>query len=152
MTIRNGSAGSRKRAGERLAARLVPDVRLHAERVGRRAGHDNLERARVIGIGRPLGPEERDLAVQLDRDPAAHRHDHRLAVHRREAVLEVVDEIAGDESDPVLGADDCLELGPLALEPLLALDLLALGRLLEVWVDLGGAPISRSSSFASRPS
>ena len=47
------------------------------------------------------------------------------------------DDVLGDEAQAFLGADDGLELGPLALEPLLALELLALGSLLEVRVDPG---------------
>ena len=49
----------------------------------------------------------------------------------------MVDEVAGDERQAVLRADDRLLLRPLALQLLLALDLLALGDLLEVGVDPG---------------
>jgi hypothetical protein len=48
----------------------------------------------------------------------------------------VFDDVLRDEPEPLLGAHDGLKLRPLALELLLALDLLALGRLLEVRVDL----------------
>ena len=56
----------------------------------------------------------------------------------------MVDEIARDERQTVLRADDRLELRPLALEPLLALDLLALGRLLEVLIDPGALGLPES--------
>ena len=46
------------------------------------------------------------------------------------------DEIAGDDLDPVRGADDRFQLRPFGLEFLLALDLLALGQFLEFGVDL----------------
>ena len=47
----------------------------------------------------------------------------------------MLDDVLGDEADALLGADDGLELRPARLEPLLALDLLALGGLLELLVD-----------------
>ena len=136
ITIWNGSFGSRKRLRQRLAPRLVADVRLPVERVRRRAGHHDLERALLVVLAVPRRPQRDELAVQLDADAAAHHHHHRLAVHRREPVLEVLHQVAGDELDAVLGADHRFELRPPALELLLALDLLAFGRLLELGVDL----------------
>ena len=121
---------------QRLAARLVADVRLPVERVRRRAGHHHLERALLVVLAVPRRAQRDELAVQLDGDAAAHHHHHRLAVHRGEPVLEVLHQVAGDELDAVLRADHRLELRPPALELLLALDLLALGRLLELRVDL----------------
>ena len=61
-----------------------------------------------------LGPQRHDRVVQLDADAPAHADDHRLAVHRREALLEVRDEVARDEREALLGADHRLELRPLA--------------------------------------
>ncbi len=122
--------------GERLAARLVADVRLPVERIGSGAGHHHLDRAPFIVVVRPGGPQSHDLAVQLDADAPAHADDHRLAVHRLQALLEVLDDVLRDELEPLLRSDHGLELRPLALELLLALDLLALGRLLEVRIDL----------------
>jgi len=84
----------------------------------------------------PVGPELHDLVVQVHADPPAHADHHRLAVHRRQALFEVLDQVAGDEGEALLGAHDGLDLRPLALELLLALDLLALGHLLELGVDL----------------
>ena len=46
------------------------------------------------------------------------------------------DDVPGDDLQALLGADDGLELCPLGLELLLALDLLAFGGVLEVRVDL----------------
>ena len=77
------------------------------------------------------------LLVEVDADPPAHADDHPLAVERREPALEVVDEVLGDQPDPVLGPDDHLQLGPLRLQLLLSVDLLPLGRLLEQGVDEG---------------
>jgi hypothetical protein len=83
----------------------------------------------------PFRPQGHDLTVELDRDAPAHAHHHRLAVHRREAVLEVAYEITGDKSESILRPDDGLQLRPLALQLLLALDLFALGHLLEPWIN-----------------
>jgi hypothetical protein len=47
----------------------------------------------------------------------------------------VVDDIPRHELHPLVGADDGFELGPLALQLLLALDLFALGQLLELRID-----------------
>ena len=77
-----------------------------------------------------------DLAVQIDCDPAAHADDHRLAVHRLEPLLEVLDDVARNEGQALFGAYHGLELGPLGLELLLAIDLFAFGRLLEARVDV----------------
>ena len=60
----------------------------------------------------------------------------RLTVDRVEPLLEVVDQVLGDELDPLLGADQRLQRGPLALELLLLVQLLALGDLLELLVEL----------------
>jgi hypothetical protein len=57
----------------------------------------------------------------VDGDPPAHADDHRLAVHRFEALLEMVDEILRDEPNPFVGADEHFERRPLRLEPLLLL-------------------------------
>ena len=70
---------------------------------------------------------------------------HGLALQRLEPLLEVFDDVLGGEAQAFLGTDDGLKLGLLALEPLLALDLLALGDLLEVRVDPG------SLGFSVRP-
>src|SRR5712692_11896375 len=84
----------------------------------------------------PIRPERDDLAVELHADAAAHADDHCLAIQAREPVLEVPHQVAGDELDTVLRADDGFELRPLTLELLLALDLLAFGDLLELGVNL----------------
>lgn len=76
--------------GERLAPGLVANVVLPVDRVRGRPGHHDLERAVVVARPDPLGPECGDLAIQVDRDPPAHRDDHGLAIHRREAVLKAL--------------------------------------------------------------
>ena len=83
----------------------------------------------------PLGAEPHQLAVEVDADAAAHAHDHRLALDGVEALFVVLDDVLGDEADALLRADDGLELRPARLQPLLALDLLALGGLVELLVD-----------------
>jgi hypothetical protein len=47
----------------------------------------------------------------------------------------MLDDVLSDQLQALPRTDDALELCPLALELLLAPDLLALGRLLEVGVD-----------------
>ena len=81
---------------ERLAACLVADVRLEGERIGGGAGHHHLDRALGIGVAMPLRAEPHELVVELDRDAAAHAHDHGLALERLRPALEVLDEISGD--------------------------------------------------------
>jgi hypothetical protein len=59
-----------------------------------------------------------------------------LAVHCCEPLLEMRDQIAGDDFDPGLGSDDRFELRPFVLSFSVALDLFALGQFLEFRVDL----------------
>jgi hypothetical protein len=123
--------------GERLPAGLVPDVELPVRPVVGGARHHDLHRALAVVVVVPPRAEGGDLAVQLDADAPAHAHHHRLAVHRGQPVLEMVHQVARDELEPAPGSHHRLELRPLRLEPLLALDLLAFGRLLELGVDPG---------------
>ena len=57
----------------------------------------------------------------------------------------MLDDVGGHLADPSCGAHDRFELGPLGLELLLALDLLALGGLLEVVVDVGLLAVASAS-------
>ena len=122
--------------GQGLAAGLVADVLLPFELVRRRAGHDDLDRPPAVVFLVPLRAELDDLVVQVDADPPAHADDHALAVDRGESLLEVVDQVLGHELDSLLGPDQRLQACPLALELLLLVQLLALGDLLEVLVEL----------------
>ena len=122
--------------GQRLAAGLVADVLLPVRRVGGGAGHHDLHAPRLVAVGAPVGTQPRELAVEVDADPAAHADDHGLAVEGFEALLEVSDDVLGDLPDALLCADDRLQLRPLRLQLLLALDFLALGGLFELRVDL----------------
>ena len=70
-------------------------------------------------------------------DAPAHADDHRLAVHGLGALLEMRDDVSGHQPDALLGSDHRFELRPSGLELLLAVDLLAFGRLLEAGVDPG---------------
>ncbi len=73
--------------------------------------------------------------MQSDGDAAAHDHDHRLAVHDGQPILEVVHQVAGNPLNPVFGADHRFELRPLAFQLFLALDLFAFRSLFELWID-----------------
>ena len=68
-------------------------------RVGGGAGHDDLDGALVVIVVVPLRAQAHELAVQLDADAPAHAHHHRLALEGFEALLEVVDDVPGDELD-----------------------------------------------------
>ena len=125
-----------KAIGQRLAPGLVADVGLPVGWIRSRAGHHYLERAALVLGAIPVGPQLHDLAVQIHADAPTHAHDHRLAVQGVGPFLEVLDDVARDQPKALLGADHGLELRPLGLELLLALDLLAFGRLLELGVDL----------------
>ena len=122
--------------GQRLPAGLVADVRLPVERIGGGARHDHLEPSVVVILVMPLGPQARELAIEVDADAPAHADDHRLAIHGFEALVEVNDDVPGDEFHALLRPDDRFELRPPGFELLLAVDLLALGRFLEARVDL----------------
>jgi len=110
----------------RLQLEIRHDVGLPLRRVRRGAGHDDLDLPALIVVVVPFRSELHDLAVQIHADPAAHAHDHALAVHGITPLLEMLDDVPGHERQPLVGANDRLELRPLALQPFLALDLLAL--------------------------
>ena len=95
--------------GEDLAPRLVPDVRLHGQRVGGGTRHHDLDRAPVVTVAVPLRSEDDDLAVELDGDAPAHADDHRLAVHRLEPLLEVRDKVGSNQAHAPVGPDHGLE-------------------------------------------
>src|SRR5207302_9627916 len=116
---------------QRLAARLVADVRLPVERIGRRARHDDLDSALDVVVVLPGGSQGDDLTVQLDTDPATHAHYHRLAVYRLKPFLEMPHDVLGDDSEPLVGPDDRLELRPLRLELLLSFHLFTFGDFVE---------------------
>ena len=88
--------------------------------------------------------------MEVDADAPAHADDHRLAIHRLQAIPEVLDDVLRDEGDALLRADDGLELRPLGLQLLAAIDLLALGCLLETGVDVRLLLLVESSSLARR--
>jgi hypothetical protein len=119
---------------QKLPARLVADVELPLDRVRGRARHHDLDLALVVVVV-PVGTEAHDLVVELDADPPAHADHHGLAVQGPEALFEVAHDVLGHEAQALLRPDHRLELRPLGLELLLALDLLVLGDLLELLVD-----------------
>ena len=83
----------------------------------------------------PIGSQAHQLPIEGDANASAHTHDHRLAIEGFKALLEVGDDVLGDESQALLRADDGFQLRPSGLELLLTLDFLALGRFLELRVD-----------------
>ena len=109
---------------------------LPVRRVGGGPGHHHLARARGVAVPVPLRAQAHELAVEVDADAPAHAHDHRLAVHGLQALFEMVHDVAGHERHPLRGPDDGFELRPLGLQPFAAVDLLALGGLLEAGVDV----------------
>src|SRR5437016_4426812 len=49
----------------------------------------------------PRGPQCHQLAIELDRNTAAHHHDHRLSFHGGKPVLEMFHHVASDELDAI---------------------------------------------------
>ena len=84
----------------------------------------------------PVGAQVDELAVEIDADGTAHTDDHRLSLKGLKTLVEVSNDVPGDEFQSLFGADNCFLLSPLRLELLLALDLLAFGGLLKVRVNL----------------
>ena len=136
MTILNGSLGSLKRLASSSRRGLL-------RMCGCQSSGSDAEPVITI-LMMPLsssswcqsGRSADDGVVEVDANPPAHAHDHRLAVHRFQAALEVVDQVLGNQRDALLRADQGLQRGPLGLELFLVLDFLALGGFLEVFVEL----------------
>ena len=91
----------------------------------------------VIGGTGPIGAELDEFVVEVHANPAAHADDHRLAVHRFQSPLEVLDQVFRDQANPLLAADECFQLGPLGLELLLATLFFPFGDFLKLGIDLG---------------
>ena len=121
--------------GDEFAPHLRPlaDMRLIAERIGGRARHHHLDRARFVVVAMPLGPQLHDGLVERDANPAAHADDHALAIERRDPRLEMLHQVLGDEREPLVGADERLDARPFALQSVL----LGLGDVLGQLGDLG---------------
>ncbi len=92
---------------QRLPARLVSDMLLPLHRIGCGTRHDDLDGYLVVialvvlvrimvmiviilMVLFPVGPDRGDGVVEPHADAAAHADDHRLAVHRLQAVLEML--------------------------------------------------------------
>ena len=84
----------------------------------------------------PVGAQAHKLPVEVYANSTAHADDHRLTFQSLQSLLEVVNDVLGDLTDTLLGSDDGLQLGPLRLELLRAVDFLALGGFLEVGIDV----------------
>jgi hypothetical protein len=117
--------------GKSFAPGLVANVRHPIEGVGGGAGHHNFDGTLIIGVLMPLRPQRGNLSIELHADAAAHADDHGFAVHGREPFLEVTDDVAGDDLQPLFAPDERFELRPFRFELLFALDLLAFGDLFE---------------------
>ena len=85
----------------------------------------------------PIGPEFDEFVVEVHTNPAAHADDHRLAVRRFQSPLEVLDQVFGDQANPLLAADECFQRGPLGFELLLAILFFSFRDFLELGIDLG---------------
>ena len=84
----------------------------------------------------PLWTQLDELVVECDANPAAHADDHGLAVHADNAILEVLREVLGDQTQALLGPDDGLNVCPFALELLLLALGLFFGQLGNLGVEL----------------
>ena len=122
--------------GKFFAACLGADVLLPVQRIGGIAGHHDLDHALLVIVGMPFGAEFDDGVVQVHADAAGHAHDHRLAVHRFQALLEMLDQIFGNQADAFLGAHNGFERRPFGLEFFLLLEFFAFGDLFKFRVDL----------------
>ena len=112
MTILNGSVGLRNRSAKASRRFLLRMWVCHVDRIGWRTRHHDLECAVfVVGVI-PGRPQRYDLPIEVHADPAAHAYDHRLAVHCGESVLEVFDQVAGDQLDPMLRSHHRFQLRP----------------------------------------
>ena len=121
--------------GEPLPARLVSDMLLPVQGIRRRAGHHDLDGTLAVILVVPFWTQANQLAVQVDAYATAHADDHRFTFHRFQPLFEVFHDVFSDLQHALLCSDDRFQLGPLCLEFLRALDLFALGGLLEVGVD-----------------
>ena len=84
-----------------------------------------------------IGTEPDEFVFEVHTIPAAHADDHRLAVHRFQSPLEVLDQAFRDPAKPFLAADKCFQRGPLGLELLLTILVFPFGVFLELGIDLG---------------
>ena len=83
----------------------------------------------------PMRPEMEQFPVELDADAPAHADDHRLSFEDLQTLLEVVDDVLGDELESLLGPNDRFELRPLGLQVFDSIGFLALGRFFEIGID-----------------
>ena len=90
----------------------------------------------VWGAG-SIGTEPDEFVFEVYTIPAAHADDHRLAVHRFQSPLEVLDQAFRDPAKPFLAADKCFQRGPLGLELLLTILVFPFGVFHELGIDLG---------------
>jgi len=101
--------------GQEITPRLVADVLLPRNRVGRRAGHHDLDAPGGVVAAVPIGAQLDDLVVERHADAPAHAHHHRLAMERRHPVLEVLHQVGGHPREPLVAADQGFHRAPLLL-------------------------------------
>ena len=83
--------------GEGFSTRLVARVPRHAWTFRGISRHDDLERALLVVVVKPGRAQSDDLVVKIHADAPAHADHHRLAVHRFQALVEVIDDVPRDE-------------------------------------------------------
>ena len=123
--------------GQSLAPRLVADVRLPCQRIGCRAGHHDLDSPLHVVVAMPVGAQAYQFAVEVNADAATHADDHSLAVEGFKALLKVLDDVLGDQLQPLLCADKGLQLRPFGLDLLLAALLPRPRSLPQTWGQCG---------------
>ena len=138
ITSLSGSVAflARLAISSRRAFGRLPICGLPRWRIGRGARHDHLDRAGLVVIAVPLRAQLHDGVVERHADAPAHADDHRLAVERRHAGLEMLHEVFGNHCEALLRTDQRLDARPFALEPLLLARRLVLGELGDLGVDL----------------
>jgi hypothetical protein len=82
--------------GQRLASRLVANVRLPRERIGSRTRHHNFHHALIVLFVMPVGLQLTNCLVKFVTNAAAHANNHRLAVHDFQTRAPMLYQIIGD--------------------------------------------------------
>ena len=91
---------------------FVANMAVQLRALGRRARDDDLDRARVVVIGVPLGPKLDDLVIEAHADPAAHADDEALADFGGLPLLPVVHDVLSDLGKTLLCPNDRFDPSP----------------------------------------
>jgi hypothetical protein len=111
-------------------------MRLPFKHVGSGARHHDLDCTLFVIVAVPFGMELGDLVIQVNADAAAHAHNHGLACHCVLPVLEMLDQVFGDQPDPLRRSYHRLHSSPFAFELVLCGRILFFGNFLEFGIDL----------------